>query len=70
MSEVISIRVNGDCREINTDTTVSSLLELLKLNQGRVAVEINREIVPRSQHARWTLRTGDVVEIVHAIGGG
>jgi sulfur carrier protein len=38
--------------------------------QRKVAVEVNREIVPRSLHAQRTVRDGDRVEIVHAIGGG
>ena len=49
--------------------TIRDLLDLLGL-QGRLAVEVNREIVPKSEHARFSLSDGDVIEIVHAIGGG
>jgi len=50
-------------------TTVHELIEQLGL-QGRLAVEVNEDIVPKSDHATYSLSAGDVVEIVHAIGGG
>jgi len=46
------------------------LLDQTGFGQRRVAIEINREIVPRSAHAQRVLREGDRVEIVHALGGG
>jgi sulfur carrier protein len=42
----------------------------LQLGERRVAVELNLDIVPRSLHASTQLQAGDVLEIVHAIGGG
>jgi sulfur carrier protein len=49
--------------------TIRDLLDLLGL-QGRLAVEVNQQIVPKSEHVQFELSDGDVVEIVHAIGGG
>ncbi|MGC3359871.1 sulfur carrier protein ThiS [Enterococcus faecalis] len=50
--------------------TVAALLTRLDLTGRRVAVELNLDIVPRSQHADTALTEGDQVEVVHAIGGG
>ena len=63
------LQVNGQAQEYAEPLTVASLLTILAL-KGRVAVEINGEIVPRGQFATHTLRDGDVLEIVRAIGGG
>jgi sulfur carrier protein len=49
---------------------VRGLLEHLGLTEGPVAVEVNREVVPRAEHATHRLRDGDVLEIVHFVGGG
>ena len=46
------------------------LIEHLALGEGPVAVELNRAIVPRTEHAERTLAEGDVIEIVHFVGGG
>ena len=66
----MQIRVNGELRELNEGSTVAELLQLLGMSERRVAVEVNREIIPRSLHPRHTLQAGDRVELVHAIGGG
>ncbi|WP_115528749.1 sulfur carrier protein ThiS [Xanthomonas arboricola] len=49
---------------------LAALLDQEGLAQRRVAVEVNGEIVSRGRHAEHALREGDVVEIVHALGGG
>jgi sulfur carrier protein len=64
------ITLNGDARDCAPGTTVSSLLDAAGYAGKRVAVEVNLEIVPRSEHAAHLLADGDRVEIVHAIGGG
>lgn len=64
------ITVNGDPREVAPGTTVSALLEQLGLSRGPVAVERNREVVPRAEHATTELDDGDVLEVVHFVGGG
>lgn len=69
-NENISIMVNGESRRVPADATISQLLEQLELVGGRIAVERNREIVPRSRFAAECLRAGDRLEIVHFVGGG
>ena len=64
------IQLNGDSLELPDGATVAALLAHLELTGRRVAVELNLDIVPRSQHAETTLNDGDSVEVVHAIGGG
>lgn len=64
------IQLNGEAFELPDGETVSGLIERLDLAGRRVAVELNLDIVPRSQHAATALREGDQVEVVHAIGGG
>ena len=62
--------VNGSPRDVPEGITVRALVEHLKLDEGPVAVERNLEIVPRAEHPSTVLREGDVVEIVHFVGGG
>lgn len=64
------IQLNGEAYELPEALSVADLLQRLDLTGRRLAVEVNREIVPRSQHATNMLADGDQVEIVHAIGGG
>lgn len=66
----MQILLNGSTRECADDTTVALLLDEAGYGGRRVAVEVNREIVPRSLHAGYVLAENDRVEIVHAIGGG
>jgi sulfur carrier protein len=64
------IEVNGETHDVATDSTVSGLLALLGVQDGPVAVERNRQIVPRARHATTTLHEGDQLEVVHFVGGG
>lgn len=66
----MKITVNGLPRDLPHPVTVAALLAQLGLADRRVAVEVNREIVPRSRHAEHRLREDDRVEVVGAIGGG
>ncbi|MBR9827506.1 MAG: sulfur carrier protein ThiS [Oceanospirillales bacterium] len=66
----MQIQVNGEAREINADATLAELIEQLELTGKRIAIELNLEIIPRSEHTGTRLNAGDQVEIVHAIGGG
>lgn len=66
----MDIILNGETREIPDQTSAAGLLETLGLARRRLALEINREIVPRSRFDEHMIRPGDRVEIVHAIGGG
>ncbi|MBP0939624.1 sulfur carrier protein ThiS [Pseudomonas alliivorans] len=64
------IQLNGESFELPDGATVAALLTRLELAGRRVAVEVNLDIVPRSQHETTALSEGDQVEVVHAIGGG
>lgn len=64
------IHCNGEPREVCESLSIAELLVELGLADRRVAVELNLDIVPRSQHADTRLRDGDRLEVVHAIGGG
>ncbi len=65
-----SIVLNGQPRACAPGRTLHDLLAEAGYAQRRVAVEVNREIVPKSEHAQRELRDGDNIEIVHALGGG
>lgn len=64
------IQLNGEPRELSEGTTLSGLIGQLGLTGKRLAVELNEDIIPRSQHNEQVLTDGDRVELVHAIGGG
>lgn len=65
------VTVNGRAREALAEgTTVADLVALLGLSETPVAVERNSDVVPRARHAQTLLRDGDVVEVVHFVGGG
>ena len=66
----MQIHLNGEALDIAEGSTIYQLLEILELTQGRLAVEVNADIIPRSQHSSTELKAGDRVEIVQAIGGG
>lgn len=66
----MDILLNGEPRTLAAPGSVLQLLQAEGLENRRVAVEVNGEIVPRSRHADWALAAGDRVEIVHALGGG
>jgi sulfur carrier protein len=66
----VKVRLNGRDREIPEGSTVMSVIETAGLPSGKVAVEINGRVVPRTGFHRALLREGDVVEIVHFVGGG
>jgi len=66
----MKVFVNGGAREVHAPLTIAELLAGEGQSNRRVAVEVNREIIPRSAHAGHTLAEGDHVEIIQAIGGG
>ncbi len=65
-----SITLNGDPYPLDADTPLTALLERLNMRRGRVAVEINREIVPKANYDATIVRAGDHVEIINFVGGG
>lgn len=66
----MTLEINGEAREVAEGLTLPGLLEELGFKRDRVAVELNREIVPRAQWDAITLKDGDKLEIVHFVGGG
>ena len=66
----MKITVNGDLLDFKDKLSAAELVEELGLSGKRLALEVNREIVPRSQFQHHCLQEGDHVEIVQAIGGG
>ncbi|MBI3072184.1 MAG: sulfur carrier protein ThiS [Deltaproteobacteria bacterium] len=66
----MKIVVNGELRDVEAGTTVAAVLEQLGARVGAVAVEVNRDVVPRAEHSARALHDGDKVEIVHFVGGG
>ncbi len=66
----VEITVNGDKLAFDSEPTVREVLERLKAPQSAVAVEVNRVIIPRREHAMRRLLAGDEVEVVTFVGGG
>lgn len=64
------VKVNGEPTALTDGCTVAELISQMGLQDRRIAVEWNEEIVPRSEHSTTVLVDGDELEIVHAIGGG
>jgi sulfur carrier protein len=62
--------INGEERQVEEGLTVKELVELLGFTDGPVAVERNREVVPRAVHGTTPLADRDSLEIVHLVGGG
>ena len=64
------IQLNGDSYKINTGTNLNELLNRLKIQKNKIAIELNGEIVEKNKYPKIILNKGDKVEIVHFIGGG
>jgi sulfur carrier protein len=67
---VIAITLNGKGRRIDAPENITAMLASLNVNPKQVAVAINGEVVRRVEWRRATVRDGDAVEIVRAVGGG
>lgn len=65
----MNLTINGES-QISSAETLGALVEGLSMKPDRVAIELNREIVPRNQWAGTPLHDGDRLEIVHFVGGG
>lgn len=65
-----ALLVNGVAWTLELPCTVSALLERLEMAGKRVAVSVNRSVIPRSRHGEAVVREGDRVEILEAVGGG
>jgi sulfur carrier protein len=66
----VEICVNGESREVPEGITVEGLLELLGVARRRIAVAVNRNVVPRTGYVTHQIGAGDHVEILQAVGGG
>lgn len=66
----MKLQINGEERDFHAPLSLSSLLQQLGMKADRVAVELNRSIVPREQWEGTSLANGDRLEIVHFVGGG
>jgi sulfur carrier protein len=70
VSSSITVQLNGEPCRIEGDTRLAALIERLNLKRGRIAVELNGEVVPKAEHDKVVLREGDRVEIINFVGGG
>ncbi len=70
MSVEVRVRVNGEELRLPEGASVAALLERLKVSLPRVAVERNREILPKKEYPSTVLCDGDVFEVVELVGGG
>ena len=66
----MKVFVNGDAFEIEDGAKVSDLVAELTDDPRGIAIELNREIVPKSKHADISLNEGDRLEVVQFVGGG
>ena len=66
----MQVIINGEAHALTEGVTIADLVSRLGLNQRRIAVELNREIIAREEYGSLVLADGDQVEIVHFVGGG
>lgn len=66
----MKVHINGESREVADGVTVAALLAAARLDPRYLAVEVNRQVVPRGKHGDTWLRDGDEIEIVTLVGGG
>ncbi len=66
----MQITVNGESRDLPSGTTIARLIETLNMQPKFVAVERNRELVPRAEHRGCVLQENDEIEVVTLVGGG
>lgn len=66
----MTLQINGEQRDFPDGLTVATLVAQLGMKPDRVAVELNLEIVPRSNWDTTALKSGDKLEVVHFVGGG
>lgn len=66
----MEVMINGEKQEMPEGTTALKLLDLLKIDPNRVVIELNMIMLKRDERDKTLLKQGDVVEIVHFVGGG
>jgi thiamine biosynthesis protein ThiS len=67
---MINVVLNGEPREIENDVTLDRMLDLFSLPRQRVAIELNRSVVRRNDWPATPVSEGDVIEVIHFVGGG
>jgi sulfur carrier protein len=67
---MITISLNGQRRELESEPTVAEMLEETGVKRERVAVLLNEEVVPKARHADTRLKDGDALELITLAGGG
>jgi thiamine biosynthesis protein ThiS len=67
---VITITLNGQPRQVNKDIVLDNLIDLFALPKRRVAVELNKNVVRRTDWPLIVVKDGDRLEVVHLVGGG
>ena len=70
MSEAIAVVINGETKQVPGGMNVAGLLTHMGIATGRVAIERNLDILPRTQWEKTQVSAGDRYEIVHLVGGG
>lgn len=66
----MQIVLNGQTTQVVDQCSITEMLETLTLQNQRVAVEVNQEVIPRAEHNSFVLSSGDQVEVIQAVGGG
>lgn len=66
----MKLKINGNETELGDSLTISGLLEDLKIEPARIAVEVNLNVVKKCDYEKHALKDGDDVEIVNFVGGG
>ena len=66
----MQLKINGEQKEFAGVSSLADLVGQLAMKADRVAIELNRDIVPRASWDATTLKDGDELEIVHFVGGG
>jgi thiamine biosynthesis protein ThiS len=67
---IVQVVVNDEPQTLGDGATVADLVTALGLGPRRIAVEVNRSVVPRAEYATTSLVEGDTIEIIHFVGGG
>ncbi len=70
MENIMQIKLNGQTTEVDENTSLTLLLETLDMLDKRIAIEVNQQVIPRSEHISFILSSNDKVEIIQAVGGG
>ncbi len=67
---MVTITLNGETKEIETEVTLDRLLDLFSLPKQRVAVELNKQVVRRQEWEKTQVNDADRIEVIHFVGGG